>query len=310
MLSRHIPVRRWSGFWLAVALAACRESSDAPERTGSDVAEPEPNSEITPAVYRTSLTFAGFGPEPTVAHLVFENRTGASSLRRAYRGWLARGESWQTILSLRDSLPLPRAAWRVLPQQGLLRVHPVQGGELGSVRIGAPDGPLRLDGGPLIADWIGSTGWRETMRAASLSRAGVAEPGLLLARRSAWAATDTVPPSVQQYFVLVDSVGDGLLLLRGGVGADAPATAWTWLEGLESEWPDAVVRSLAAPPGSAGRWSVQLPDAGIIAELEGGPLAVGEPGGAGEGLRVFRTRGTFLVAGVPRRLAGIGVEDR
>lgn len=294
---------------LAPALAGCGEEGSPPPPASGPVSEAGSETEPAPAVYRTSLTFVAFASEPWPAHFAFENRTGGGDLRRVYRGWILGEGGWQTTFSLRDSLPIPRAAWRVLPSPGSVAVRVGDGGEVRGLRIDSPDGPLRLEAGELLVAWGGDGGSRETLRSATLRLPGGPAAGFLLTRQTAQPAGGAAPPGAQA-FVLADSAGDGVLLIREGGPSEVVASAWTRAAGLQAEWPEAIVRPLTTPPGSTGRWAVQLPDAGIHGEVEGHPPVVEEEATAGPALRLFRAVGTFVVEGVPRQLVGVGVEER
>lgn len=291
---------------LALAALACR-GEERPARSAAETSPtPTAPAAVTPAIYRTSLTFVGLPPDPVLAHLAFENRTDTARVRRGYAGWIFSGGAWRKVLSVRDSLPAPRAAWRVLPVSGALAVWVGAGGELRQVRVGAPGEELRLEGGGLLAAWAGDGGPRESLRSGTLSVGGAAVPGLLLLRQAARAAVEA-PLRGSLAVVVADSVGDGLLLVREGGAGDVGAVAWTRLEGTEAEWPDAVVRPLSAV-GGVGRWAVQIPEAGILGEVEGRPPLVDEETGV-EGVRLFRVAATLRVGGAARTFAGAGIEE-
>jgi hypothetical protein len=293
----------------ALAAGGC---SDGPEHDLPKAA-PETGSTtdrgVPGAVYSTNLSFVGFSQLPALLHLRFENRTNSSSVALDYRGWIAPAEEWLPVLTLRDSLPVPRAAWRVLPV-GPLRLKVGDGAEISSLRLEIPGTMLRLDAGPEISTWASVTGQRETLRLAHLHDGQRSEIGLLLSRQRARRVNEPPATSASQYFLMADTVGDGLLILRDGAFPDAPATAWSWFDGVEAEWPDVSVLALSTAPGSAGRWSVQIPEAGIFGEIEATAPELDELPEVGGGFRIFRLSGALLVGADGRTVAGLGVEER
>jgi hypothetical protein len=305
--------RGFTGRTLALLLlAGCGEPAQQPVDRTAPEAEAAPAEGVPGAVYHTGLTFVSFRIEPLLLHLRLNNRTGPATLRLDYRGWMSTGEGWGDVLARRDSLPVPRAAWRVVPT-GPLRVRVGDGAELAALLIELPDGRLRIATGGEIAAWTSATGQREALRLAEVRDAGGAEAGLLLERQRARLASDLPPAAISQSFLVADTLGNGLLLMRDRAEPDAQATAWTWLEGLDSEWPDPVILTLTAPAGSSGRWSLELPGAGIFCELEatGEELdELSELAEEGPGVRIFRVAGTLVMGGERRPVAGVGVEER
>lgn len=294
---------------VAFVTACDREAREPPSgdpAAASDRARPpEP---LPRARYRTELTFVGTGVPPSLLHLRFDNVTDSASLRVRYRGWFA-GEQWSAILEHRDSLPVPRAAWRVLPTGGL-RVLVGEGGELASIVVALDEGPLRLDSRGAIAAWNSSTGQRESLRLAELLDGSGAETGLLLSRQSARSEDETVSPAVGQYFLVGDTLGNGVLLMRDSSLPDAPVTARTWFDGVEAEWNRALILTLAAPEGSPGRWSFDIPAAGLNGELRGTGPRWNELGPEGPGFDIFRIDGTLALDGEPWTVSGIAVQGR
>jgi hypothetical protein len=272
------------------------------------VAETILDEALPQAVYHTELTFVGHGQPPSLLHLRFDNQIDSESLRMRYRGWFA-GDEWSAILEHRDTLPLPRAAWRVLPT-GPLRIVVGEAGELASVILERTDGALRLDSWGTIASWNSSTGQRESLRLAELLEGDGGEGGLLLSRQRARPVDEPVPQNVAQYFLVSDTLGNGVLLMRDSTVPDAPVTAWTWFQGVESEWDDALVLTLSATEGSPGRWSFELPEAGLLGQLNAVPPRWNELPEEGAGFDVFRLDGTLVLGGEPWTVSGVGLQER
>jgi len=259
-------------------------------------------------MYHTELTFVGTAVVPSVLHLRFDNRTDTSSVRLHYRGWFG-GRDWTQVLERSDSLPVPRAAWRILPS-GPVRVMAGEGGEPSSLIVTLPEGRLRLDTRGAIGTWNSSTGQRESLRLAELLDESGAESGLLLGRQSA-RRVDAPPAEGQgQYFLVTDTTGAGIVIMRESMAPDAPVTAWTWFEDSEAVWDDGLLLTLAASPDSPGRWSFELPEAGLLGELRGASPVLTEASDAVPGFDLFRVEATFVLDGQSLTMRGVGIQER
>jgi hypothetical protein len=295
-----------------VALAVPGACTQVPEQEAQEEgsrADPTPVEGIREAVYHTGLTFVGFRPQPLIVHLRLDNRTSPGALNLDYRAWLSAETDWNPILDRRDSLPVPRAAWRIVPS-GPLRIQVGEGADLTALVMQGPEGEIRVAAGGEIAAWNSATGQRETLRLAEAGGGDGGQPGLLLARQRARLVSEPPLRALSQYFLLTDTIGNGLFVLRDGVAPDAPATAWTWFDMHESEWPDAAVLALAAPAGSPGRWSLELPQADAFGEIQGESAGPGELPEEGAGFRIFRVTGMLVLDGARMPMAGVGVEER
>ena len=132
------------GVGLSAAMLACAEPEE-PARSAETV-QPAPQPQAQPGagvLYHTELSFVGRGAEPSLVHFRFDNRTDSTSIHLSYRGWFG-GDEWRGILDQSDSLPVPRAAWRILPS-GPVRIVAGEGGEPSSVILELAEGSLRLD---------------------------------------------------------------------------------------------------------------------------------------------------------------------
>jgi hypothetical protein len=184
-----------------------------------------------------------------------------------------------------------------------------EGGEPASLLIGLPEGGLRLDSRGVIGTWNSTSGQRESLRLAELLDESGAEAGLLLGRKSARHIEDEPALSQGQYFLVTDTTGNGILIMRESTAPDAPVTAWTWFEDNEAEWDDVLVLTLAASEGSPGRWSFEFPEAGLHGELRGltpGPVGSAE---AAPGFEVFRVEAALVLDGQSWTMRGIGVQE-
>lgn len=238
---------------------------------------------MTPARYLSGFAFVGTVPGGSRLYFELVNETSSADLGRDYRSWMAEGERWSEMLDLRDTLPLPRAAWRVLPGPGL---QVLVGDRVDVPGLIVRDSlrRLRLLPGGVIAEWTGPTGQRELLALASLERDTVAEPGLLFFRRAARTATAPEDPGYDRILLVADTQGNGLLVTQAGPpGAPArPGVAWGWLDGVRSRWSDATLHQ-RGPEGKPEegadetRWALEIPSAAITAELESVDAAEARP---------------------------------
>ncbi|MFQ5679526.1 MAG: hypothetical protein ACE5HP_08700 [Gemmatimonadota bacterium] len=230
---------------------------------------------MAPARYLSALAFAGAVPGGATLYLELLHEVTPGGLVRDYRGWLAEREEWRELLRLRDTLPVPRAAWRILPGDGL-EVLVGSGPEIVGLLVADSTARLRLLPGPVIAEWTGPTGQREFLAHASLARDSLAEPGFLFFRRAARPAGAPRDRGGDELFLLADARGGGLLVARTDtVRAGGPAViVRSWFDGISSTWPDAVLEAGSREPrpgGGAGApsWSLDSPTGLLAAELHG-----------------------------------------
>lgn len=294
---------------LCAFLAACDRAEEV--ESAAETASPPVRQQAAPlpgALYHTELTFVGREEQPSLLHLRFDNRTDSVSIVTRYRGWFG-GAEWSEILDHADSLPVPRAAWRILPT-GPVRMVAGEGGEPASLILALPDGGLRLDSRGPIGSWNSRTGQRESLHLAELQDDSGAESGLLLARQSARRVDEPPDDERGQYFLVSDTAGNGLLIMRDSTSPDAPVTAWTWFDETETEWSDVLILALAPPEDSPGRWSFEFPEAGLLGELRGVPPTLVDASGDGPGLDVFRVYAALVLGGQSWTMSGIGVQER
>lgn len=291
-----------------VALGGCGDGEE-PEPEPIPV-PPEPKLSADPlpgALYHTELTFVGSGEVPSLLHLRFDNRTDTASIHLRYRGWFG-GREWNQILELADSLPVPRAAWRILPS-GPVRVIAGEGGDPSSILLALPEGRLRLDSRGAIATWNSSAGQRESLRLADLLDRSGAESGLLLARQIARRIDDPASEGREQLFLVTDTTGAGILIMRESTAPDAPVTTWTWFEDSETAWDDGLLLALAAASGSPGRWSFELPEAGLLAEIRGSEPLLAETPDVLPGFELFRVEAALVLDGQTWTMRGVGLQE-
>ena len=309
-------------------LAACETRPETPADVPPAAdADAEPVA-VVPAEYATDVAFVGFAAEPVRLYARFVNETSESTLKRHYAGWLETGGTWRALAELNDVLPVPRAAWRVLPG-GAWRVLADDGGELAGLVYRDTLIQLRLTPEQLVAEWTGETGQREALLQARAQHGDSLQHGLLVLRRSARvqqdrdveegasAPADTLPaaPSVgirTQLFLLVDSLSNGLLVARDASDPDSTAVAWTWVGSIGNEWTDVRIRP---PPENASRaldrWLVELPEAGVTARFRVERLPDGSTSDeVGRAPRPFGISGRLEILGSGLPASGIGLESR
>lgn len=277
-----------------------------PPRGSQDGTEADRNDTevVARARYLSALAFASAVTGGSTLYLDLLNESTATDLIRDYRGWLAEGVGWREILRLRDTLPVPRAAWRVLPGEGL-DVLVGDGPEILGLVLEDSTHRFQLLAGPVIAEWTGPTGQRELLRHASLVRDSLSEPGFLFFRRAGRSSAAPKDRGEDELFLLADALGNGLLVARTGTLGETEAVAWSWFDGVAASWFDATIQpapARAAPSQTSGSpgWSLSIPSASFAAELR---RSAERPGFA-------LVTGTLLFEGKTRPVHGIQLLSR
>lgn len=329
-LRRWKPIRAALPLLGALALlpAACAEESPPAEDVPTIELEDE-QPEVAPAVYATEVAFVGFAGKPLRLYARFVNETSESGIARRYGGWLGTPDGWRPLTPLRDTLPVPRAAWRILPG-GPWRVLAAEGEELAGLVYRDTLTEIRLTPDGVVAEWTGETGQREALLTARVQRGDSIQTGLLVFRRSAHVAgsgagpalsadvVDSLPESPASprthLFLLADSLGNGLLVARDASDPDSTAIAWTWVGSVGNEWTQVQVQP---PPVDASRalarWQVELSEAGISARFRLEPLREESAADSVSGEswpRPFALQGRLDILGSGQTASGFGVESR
>ena len=260
------------------------------------------------AAYLTSLTFVGFHSPASLVHVRYENRSDGDQLALSYEGWLAEPGGWNNLLTLRDTIPVPRAAWRVVPA-GDSRLRVGDGAQIESISLPLDSAVLRLDALDAISVWSSSTGQRETLGSAELTTGSGAEAGLLLQQRRARVLDEERPAGISQTFVFTDSIGNALIILDGRSQPDVPASVWAWINGERIEWSDALMLPLSSPASAPGRWSLEVPERDMTLEIEGRDPSLEAASASGSTYRLFPVRATLSVADERLTMVGIRIED-
>lgn len=308
---------------LLAALVACGGDSDA---NGEARRVPEPGdaspSPVTAARYLTEVAFVPFDREAgPAAYLRLAQDVTAGRLALDYRGWRRDADGWSRLLSAADTLPVPRAGWRVLPA-GPLRVVAGDGGRLGALTVRGAAGPLRLEPDSALADWTGPTGQRERLLDGRRVGPDATAAGLVVERRRARPLEAPLQGRHSGFLLLTTGEGDGLLVLLqapsdpGATRPDSATVAYGRLDGTVGAWNR--VRLDAAASGDDGRtraWRLVLPRVQLQGRLEQvgaaapGPAAAGGgvPGGGG-GTLLRWVQGTLRLAGRSVPTSGLHVE--
>lgn len=294
-------------------LAACEPAAERSGGASIDEAVDAARGAHPRAQYLTSLTFVGFEAEPALAHFRFVNRADRNRLVRTYRGWIGTPSSWRSVLGIVDTLPVARAAWRVLPGGGL-RLGVGVRAQIDWLTVALDSTSLRVQALDAITSWSSATGQRESLQTGEVllegrEGASIAESGLLLQRQSARPLDADRPSSASQAFVVTDTLGNGVIILRNRALPDAPASVWAFLDGERIEWTDAVLISLSAAAESPGRWSLEIASDGIVAEIEGFAPASGPEVSARSPVRLYPVDVTLSAGELRWTMSGMGIDE-
>ena len=279
------PVRRTARGAARVAfVVAAGCGGDADGAPGN----PDNNQEERVAVaepasrYLAHLMFVA--PEGPAFLGVFDQSVSGGVLVTDYAAWTRLGGIWQQTLGVSDTLPTSRAAWRILPSQGL--AVGVEGdGSMAALRTDAPGGGVRLTFLSRLGTWPSPTGQGEWLASASLEHAGEVFSGLAFFRRGAQQLDLPRSRSVARVFLLTAGE-DRSIILYEGLGR-APSTGHAFFAGTETE---AAEIELAGGPD---RWTFSFPEIGLSGELQ--LDGQGRTGGTGGGPGLAALRGTVRV---------------
>jgi hypothetical protein len=254
---RPIPMR--SG-WLVVSTlalltgaAGCSDPTPKPDLYDPGDTTDDAAAILADARYVTHLLFAG--PDGKSFFGVFDQSSQERQLTRRYDAWWSDGRTWQPLVNEHDTLPVARAAWRILPTTEMA-VRVGDAGQIVSLAFTPSDAiPVRLDAKETVSVWTSPTGQRESLGLGVLQLEDNAGPGLLFFRRAARSLS--IPPTAgtSRTFVLADSLGNGLLFHTGD--EQQPTVAHTWLHGTEAAWSGVILETLDSTEG-AEEWSFRI----------------------------------------------------
>ena len=217
------------------------------------------------ARYLTHLLFAA--ADGTAFFGSFDQTVEKNHLSRVYDVWWSGGEGWRPLARQRDTLPVARAAWRLLPIAGMaVRIGNV--GQVVSLAFSDPRDSgrdsVRLRAGEEVSVWTSPTGQRESLGLAALEAGDDAVGGILFFRRAARALRLTAARGGTRSFVFADSLGNGLLIHEGTLRQ--PAVAHTWLHGIEAAWGDIVLEAVDSLATSNG-WHFEIPGTDLSGDI-------------------------------------------
>lgn len=308
---------------LSPLLGGCGQEAPPPEEGEALPGPREEARTIRPARYATDLTFAPFDGGDPGLYYRFRQTTGPERLVREYRGWRLTPDGWRPLPAARDTLPVPRAGWRVLPARGI-RVMVEEREEIAAVVFGDDGEEVRLQAGRVLDEWTGSTGQRERLRLARLRVGDREEPGLLVERRSAL-PLDATERGLSGLLLLTDARGDGLVIFRNEArvpgrepAAVDTAVARGWRDGEARRWPEVLLRETAGGGGSPPSRPADGGEEALPAVPAGWRLEGAEDGLSGrirtrrtlgDSVRIYVLTGELSFDGRSREVSGIGVES-
>ena len=297
MTGRRSTGRRAAGVACAqLVLAACAGSPPGETAETRGEADGGLLAAHVDARYLTHLLFTAADGTAFVG--AFDQTAEGESLRRDYDVRVSEDDAWRSLVSTRDTLPVARAAWRVLPTPGM-SVRVGDAGQVVSLRFhdpaGADSDSVRLLAGEEVAVWTGPTGQRESLGVATLHLDERVVPGILFFRRAARTLQIPVATAGAPTFVFADSLGNGLVAHTGDQGQ--PAVAYTWLHGIEADWGDVTLEPAASGP--VDTWRFEIPGTTVRGSFR--PVA----GGGGATRSVTRMEATLYVGTDELRLHGL-----
>lgn len=267
----------------AALLSACAVESGSDATTTDDTVARRSPATVTPARYRTDLAAVAFATPDAAVYLRFRQDVTGDAIHRRYDGWRLDVPEGSRVLTIRDSVPAPRAAWRILPGPGL-RVVAGDGEEPAGLLVGADDAPWEIHVDSTLASWPGATGQRERMALGRLVTDTV-RPALVVLRREARPLDAPSPRTPNHLFILVDGQGAGVVaLVRGALlrsEAEAPGDTLAGLEASVRVRDGTEVRTLEGirlVPGEAAdrptTWTLRGPGGEEAGRLELDPALV------------------------------------
>ena len=308
---------------LALGSAACGEpppipeSADVPELTAARAGVP------AAARYLTTYAFASVTGDAAL-YAAFTNQTGGNRLQRDYAAWMSSEGSWTRLLAVRDTLPVPRAGWRLLPTESL-GILVGDGAQVMGLRFRTGEDEVYLRLGDEIAAWTGATGQLQALYLAGLETAGGPSAGFVFFHRAARPLGSPAAPSADRVFLLADTLGNALLI-EAAVQPGEPAVARTWLHGMPGSWSDVTLEptysdsSEAAAPASSGEaaaadsaraptgWLFVIPQADLSGELRITPAEDLPAPASASARRAIRISGELVADGESFRFLGLTVE--
>lgn len=309
---------------LALGSAACGEPPPIPE--SADVPELTAARPGVPAAarYLTTYAFASAGGDAAF-YAAFTNETGGSRLQRDYAAWLSSEGSWTRLLGVRDTLPVPRAGWRLLPTDSL-GILVGDGAQVVGLRFRTGEDEVYLRLGTEIAAWTAATGQLQALYLAGLETAAGPRAGFVFFHRAVRPLGSPGTPSADRVFLLADTLGNALLI-EASVQPGEPAVARTWLHGMPGSWSDVTLEptysdsSEQAAPANSGEataaadsaraptgWLFVIPQADLSGELRITPAEDASAPASASARGAIRISGELVADGESFRFLGLLVE--
>ena len=268
---------------LVPLLCACGGTSSEGEADAGSAAGRDIPPATVDARYLTHVLFVA--ADGTTLYGSFDQAARGRRLMRTYDvGVAGRAADWTTLLRVQDTLPAPRAAWRVLPAAGMSVLIGDQG-QIARLRFSGEgeEAPWQLSIGQNVSDWTGPTGQRESLALAHLDTGEEAISGILFFRRAARALDAPASAAGGRTFLCADSLGNAFLVHEGTPGN--PAAAHTWINGAEGSWGRVTLAPVegGAATGEGGAatgpgWRFEIPEAGLTGSFR--PATGESPTGA------------------------------
>jgi hypothetical protein len=296
-----------------LVIAGCQSGNGDAEHDTVNAAVP-PDSALL-QYNREYIFLAPRAAEPLVVPIVFASRSSGAEIERTVHGWLARGAMWDHFLDESGETSNAGGVWRVVPR-GALTITVGGSTEIETLRFARGDRHLRLELDSLLTGWNqeGETRFRLIKGNLDVGPESFSGP-VLEVMRVEQTLDDGWPPG-QDFDVVFLTSGDSLQLVVAETLADAgegqryawlrtPAEVRAWKEG-EIRWLD--VRSYdEARRDIPTRWSIRVPAADVVGELEavGFDSALGPERGGRKAIEIrYTVRGWIEIQGSRRSVTG------
>lgn len=179
---------------LAVVLvAACAPASQVPPESEEASAIPlAADPDFQSRSYERHLVFLGSrGDSSILVPWAFSARTKPGGVDREIRGWLFRGDSWDSVFRERWEGPPSRVPWRILPR-GPVRLIIGHQDALEAILYQGGARSVEVASGSLLVEWSGQRGQSFRVHEATVFLAELTLDGILLDMSRAWASGDAL----------------------------------------------------------------------------------------------------------------------
>jgi hypothetical protein len=172
-----------------VLAAACAPSGDVPpELPETDVLPMAGDPNFQSRTYERHVMFLGSRSDTTVlVPWSFTSRTTAGGVQREVRGWLYRGEGWESVFGEGWESPPSRVPWRILPR-GPVRLIVGRQDALEAILYQGGARSMEVASGTLLVEWSGQRGQSFRVHEATVFFVEHSVDGTLLDMTRAWAS--------------------------------------------------------------------------------------------------------------------------